>query len=144
VLYDDEIIAVKFTTIGLGSNNVLWLEIDDCIYLIYTLRNRVKKKSGECFVYKTTQRHLCSVLNCSKKHSIPCLLHANVCLPTVEQMHADQYEALTNCVQQCLHNYALHTQKRKCSPTPRAEFRPGKVRTYPGTSTNWGLHSLEP
>ena len=25
----------------------------------------------------------------SKKHFISCLLHANVCLPTVEQLHAD-------------------------------------------------------
>jgi len=47
-----------------------------------------------------------------KKHSISCLLHANVCLPIVEQIHADQYEALTCCIYiTCLLNYALHTQK---------------------------------
>jgi len=33
-----------------------------------------------------------------KKHFISCLLHANVCLLTVEQIHADQYEALTCCI----------------------------------------------
>jgi len=27
------------------------------------------------------------VLSCSKKDFISCLLHANVCLPTVEQIH---------------------------------------------------------
>jgi len=32
------------------------------------------------------------------KHSVSCLLHANVRLPTVEQIHTDQYEALTCCV----------------------------------------------
>jgi len=26
------------------------------------------------------------------------LMHANVCLPIVEQIHADQYEALTCCI----------------------------------------------
>jgi len=43
---------------------------------------------------KRTQRHFWSVLSCSKKHFISCLLHTNVCLPTVEQIHTDQYEAL--------------------------------------------------
>jgi len=38
----------------------------------------------------------CSV--CSKKHFISSLLHANVCLPIVDQIHADQYEALTCCI----------------------------------------------
>ena len=28
-----------------------------------------------------------SVLSCYKKHSISCLLHANACLPIVEQIH---------------------------------------------------------
>jgi len=36
---------------------------------------------------KQAQRHICSVLTCSKKYFISCLLHANVCLPTVEQIH---------------------------------------------------------
>ena len=44
---------------------------------------------------KQTQRHFWSVLSCSKKHFLSCLLHANVCLPIVEQIHADQYEVLT-------------------------------------------------
>jgi len=32
------------------------------------------------------------------------------CMPIVEQIHTDQYEALTCCVQ-CLSHYASHTQK---------------------------------
>jgi len=36
---------------------------------------------------KQTQRHFWSVFSCSKKHSISCLLHANVCLQIVEQIH---------------------------------------------------------
>jgi len=56
-------------------------------------------------------------LSCLKRF-ISCLLHTNVCLPIVEQIHADYYEALTWCIQQCLQNYALHNQKCKCSPTP--------------------------
>jgi len=43
----------------------------------------------------------CTFDQCSptvKKHSISCLLHANVCLPIVEQIHKNQYEALTCCV----------------------------------------------
>jgi len=36
--------------------------------------------------------------SCNKKHSISCLLHDNVCLPTVEQIHTDKYEALTWCL----------------------------------------------
>jgi len=36
---------------------------------------------------------------------------ANVCLPIVEPIHADQYEAHRCCAWQCLSNYALHTQK---------------------------------
>ena len=47
---------------------------------------------------KQTQRRFWSVLSCSKKHSILCLLHANLCLPTVKQIYTDQYEALTCCV----------------------------------------------
>jgi len=47
---------------------------------------------------KKTQRHFWSVHSCSKKHFISCLLHANVCLPIVEQIHADQHEALTCCI----------------------------------------------
>jgi len=39
---------------------------------------------------KQTQMHLCSVLTCSKKHSIPCLFHANTCLPIMEQIHTDR------------------------------------------------------
>ena len=46
---------------------------------------------------KQTQRQFRSMLSCSKKHFISCLLHANVCLPIVEQIHTDQYEALTCC-----------------------------------------------
>ena len=38
---------------------------------------------------KQAQRHLCSVFICSKKHSILCLLHANACLPIVEQMQTN-------------------------------------------------------
>jgi len=33
-----------------------------------------------------------------KKHFISCLLNANVCLPIVKQIHADQYELLTCCI----------------------------------------------
>jgi len=33
-----------------------------------------------------------------KKHFISCLLHASVCLPIVEQIHTNQYEALTCCI----------------------------------------------
>jgi len=32
------------------------------------------------------------------KNSISCLLHANVCLPTVKQIHTDQHEAFACCV----------------------------------------------
>jgi len=32
------------------------------------------------------------------KNTISCLLHANVCLPIVDQMPKDQYEALKCCV----------------------------------------------
>ena len=48
------------------------------------------------------------MLTCSKKHFVTCLLHANVCLPIVERIHTDLYEASTRCLQ-CLPNYALHT-----------------------------------
>jgi len=34
-----------------------------------------------------------------KKHFILCLLHANVCMSTVEQIHTDWYEELTCCLQ---------------------------------------------
>ena len=44
---------------------------------------------------KQTQRHFWSVHSCCKKHFISCLLHDNVCFPTVEQIHADWYEAIT-------------------------------------------------
>ena len=47
---------------------------------------------------KQTMGHFWSVLSCSKKHFISCLLHANVCLPIVEQIYADQYEELTCCI----------------------------------------------
>ena len=56
------------------------------------------------------------MLFCSKKHFIFCLLHANVCLPIVEQIHTNWYEALT-CYLQCLPNYTLHTQKKVLAHT---------------------------
>jgi len=31
-------------------------------------------------------------------HSVPCLLHASVCLPIVEQIHTDYYETLACCL----------------------------------------------
>ena len=63
---------------------------------------------------KQAQRHLWSVLTCSDKHSIPCLR-----IPIVEQIYTDEYKRLrVSCLQQCLPNYALHTQKYKCLPTP--------------------------
>jgi len=36
---------------------------------------------------KQAPRHIRSVLSCSKKYFISCLLHATVCLPTVEKIH---------------------------------------------------------
>jgi len=48
------------------------------------------------------QRHIHSMLTCSKKHFISCVLHANVCLPIVEQVHPGLYEALMNVLKQCL------------------------------------------
>jgi len=38
---------------------------------------------------KQAQMHICSVLTSSKRHSILCLYHANICLPIVEQIHTD-------------------------------------------------------
>jgi len=43
---------------------------------------------------KQAPRHFRTVLSCSKKHFISCLLDANVFLPIVEQIHTG-YEALT-------------------------------------------------
>ena len=56
--------------------------------------------------------------NCSKKHSILCLLHSNVCLPIAEQIHTrlvwSACKSLTT--KQCLPNYVSHTQKYKHLP----------------------------
>ena len=68
---------------------------------------------------KQTQRHFSSVLSYIKKYSISCLLHANACLPIVEQMHTGLYGALTCCAQQCLPNYALGYIPRIVSVRPR-------------------------
>ena len=54
----------------------------------------IQRQAKSLLCSKQTQRHFWSVLSCSKKHFISCLLHANVSLPIVEQIYADQMKRL--------------------------------------------------
>jgi len=61
------------------------------IFHLFTLKLIQRQvKSLYCTYSKQAQSHLCSVLlTYSKKRPIPCLLHANICLPVVQKIHTD-------------------------------------------------------
>ena len=63
--------------------------VDKCIIKGWWWHSETSEITIGLLCSKQTQRHFWSVLSCSKKHFISCLLHANVCLPIVEQIHAD-------------------------------------------------------
>jgi len=66
--------------------------------------SQVNQKTSEIAVVhsKQAQRHSLNstALTCCEKHSNSCLLHANICLPIVEKIQTDYYEALTSCEKQ--------------------------------------------
>jgi len=61
------------------------------LYLNASLKDDAYIQRSEITVLcsKQAQRHLCSVLFCSEKRLIRCLLHAYLRLPIVEQIHTD-------------------------------------------------------
>ena len=70
------------------TRNHFWLQQKSCCCCFFC------SKKYKLVCSKQTQRHFWLVLPCSKKHSVSCILHANVCLPSVVPINTD-YEALT-------------------------------------------------
>jgi len=76
-----------FWTVYAYNFVAMWIPwcVDTCLtegWLWYTKTNEITTLCS-----KQVPRHIWSVFSCSKKHFISCLLHANICLLTVEQIH---------------------------------------------------------